>query len=172
MKKITFFLIAALSLLSHYVSARDVVGFWKSIDDKTHKPQSIIAIYKNQDKVFGRIIATYDEKTDKIIETTDNPKTRAPGVKGDPYYVGLDIIWDVSKAGTKYTNGQVMDPEKGRVYGVELWTEGNDKLIVRGKLLGFGRNQTWELAKDTDFPKGYKKPDLSKLTPKVLPVKG
>ena len=34
------------------------------------------------------------------------------------------------------------DPTKGKVYGCEMWREG-EKLIVRGKIAFLGRNQTW-----------------------------
>ncbi len=33
-------------------------------------------------------------------------------------------------------------PHQGKIYGCEMWREGN-KLIVRGKIGPFGRNQTW-----------------------------
>ena len=52
------------------------------------------------------------------------------------------------KKGDKYTNGEILDPKKGKVYDCDLWREG-DKLIVRGKIAFLGRNQTWE--PNTDF---------------------
>ena len=54
-------------------------------------------------------------------------------------------IWN--KKGDKYKGGESLDPKKGKVYGCEMWREG-DKLIVRGKIAFLGRNQTWEPNKD------------------------
>lgn len=149
--------------------AQDVVGFWKTIDDKTGRPESIIAIYDYNGKVFGRIVATYNEQG-KIDDTIYNPKDRAPGVIGNPFYAGLDIIWNLQKNGSKYSKGHIMDPEKGRVYDAEMWREGRH-LIVRGEIFFFGRNQAWDPALESDFPHGFKKPDLNTLVPSIPRVK-
>jgi uncharacterized protein (DUF2147 family) len=49
----------------------------------------------------------------------------------------------ITKKENKYTNGEILDPKKGKVYDCDLWREGG-KLIVRGKIAFLGRNQTWE----------------------------
>lgn len=150
----------------HLNQGGDITGFWKTVDEKTLKPQSIIAIYPYQGHYFGRIILTYYEDG-SVQDTIYNPKKRALGVVGNPYYVGLDIIWGLKNEGSKYKDGTILDPEKGHVYGAEAWRQ-DDKLIVRGKLLIFGRNQTWPPATEIDFPDGFQKPDLSLLIP-VIP---
>lgn len=145
---------------------KDIVGFWKTMNEKTKKPESVIAIYPYNGQLFGRIILTYFEDG-TIQDTIYNPKKRAPGVVGNPYYVGMDIIWDLKPVGNKYKDGSILDPEKGNVYGAEAWKKDED-LIVRGKLLMFGRNQTWPRANDADFPQDFKKPDISAFVP-VIP---
>jgi uncharacterized protein (DUF2147 family) len=149
--------------------SEDIMGFWKSISDETQKPQSIIAIYPYKDKYYGRLIATYDDNG-KIADTIEYPHEKAPAIKGNPYYAGLDIIWDLEKEkdGAKYINGVILDPQKGDEYAAKAWIE-NDNLIVRGEILFIGKNQTWPKAQDSDFPVGFKKPDLTKLIP-VIPV--
>jgi uncharacterized protein (DUF2147 family) len=168
-KAILFSVIYVLSFASTLVGD-DVIGFWKTIDDETHKPQSIVGIYKNHNKFYGRIVATYDEAGQSIKETLDSPKERAPGVEGHPYYVGMDIIWDLHHDGEKFTKGKILDPEKGRVYDAEMWTK-DGNLIVRGELFLFGKNETWLSASASDFPAGFKMPDLSALVPKIPHVK-
>lgn len=167
MKKTILFLIGLLSCMTTLSAADSIVGFWKTIDEKTGKPQSIVAIYKYQDKYYGRLIVTYDDNGN-IEDTVNDPKIKAPGVVGDPYYAGMDILWNLQEKGSKYEDGSIIDPEKGYVYGAELWREG-DNLIVRGELLFLGRNQTWPPAAENDFPHGFKKPNLSTLVP-VIPV--
>lgn len=156
--------------IAGFAIADDIVGFWKTVDEKTGKPQSVIALYEYQGKYYGRIIETFDEEG-QIQETLETPQGRAPGVKGNPYYVGLDIVWDLQKQGEKYINGHILDPEKGNVYNSEAWLDGDGNLIVRGELLIFGRNQTWPPAIQTDFPKDFKKPDLTTMVPKIPQVK-
>lgn len=167
MKKTLLFLL----LLFGTLHANDgVVGFWKTIDEKSGKQQSIIAIYPYGGKYYGRIIATYDEWGVNLIETTEAPKSRAPGVKGHPFYCGMDIIWNLQRSGPKLVNGKILDPEHGKVYDAEMWTK-NGNLIVRGKILCFGRNQTWLPVRDTDLPAHYQKPDLAQLVPAIPRVR-
>jgi uncharacterized protein (DUF2147 family) len=147
----------------------DVQGYWKTINEKTNHPESILAIYEYNGKMFGRIIATYNDQG-IVDDSIEKPVKRAPGVKGHPFYTGLDIMWNLEKKGKRYSKGNIMDPEKGRVYNAEIWREGSN-LIVRGEILIFGRNQTWKPALDNDFPVGFKKPALSTLVPNIQPVK-
>ena len=158
-----------LSFTSVIFAAQSAVGFWETINEDTHKPQSIIAIYKYQNMYYGRIIATFGTNG-KIKESIYDPQGRAPGVVGNPYYCGLDIIYNLSLQGKNYAGGKIMDPEQGKIYKVLMWLEGGN-LVVRGKLLMFGRNQTWIPAKDADFPKGFKKPDLTTMVPNIPKVK-
>ena len=144
--------------------ADNIQGFWKTIDEKTGQPQCIVAIYEYQNKYYGRIIGTYN-KQGEMNETLDAPQDRAPGVVGKPFYCGLDLIWDLKK-GSK-CKGKIVDPKKGNIYRAELWVK-DGNLIVRGKLLCFGRNQTWLPASNEDFPSTFKQPDVTQFVP-VIP---
>lgn len=152
-----------LFLFSTCVASEDISGFWKTVNEKTHRAESIVAVYEYQGKYYGRIILTFNEQG-QVQDTIYKASVRAPGVIGNPYYAGLDIIWDLKPHGKRFTDGEILDPEHGKVYGAELWTQG-DNLIVRGKLLIFGRNQTWPKALDSDFPSDFVKPDLAALIP-------
>lgn len=165
MRKVFLFCLILIGM-TNGLMADDIVGFWKSLDDKTGKPQSIVAIYKYLHKFYGRLVVTYNDNG-SVNDTIYNPKDRAPGVKGNPYYAGLDFIWNLKPDGKRYSDGKIMDPEKGRIYDSEMWTE-NGNLIVRGEFLFIGRNQTWPPATDKDFPPNFVKPDLTKLVP-VIP---
>lgn len=158
-KKLLFLLISCTGL-----AAQSIAGFWKSIDDETGKPRCVVAVYEYKDMYYGRMIATFDD-TGKVKETIYAPKGRAPGVLGNPYYCGLDFIWNLRDRGSKF-KGKIMDPEAGSIYNAELWVE-NGNLIVRGKLLFFGKSQTWLPATQADFPKGFKMPDTAKFVPEV-----
>jgi len=149
--------------------AEEITGYWKTINDKTGKPQSLVLIYPYQGKYFGRILATYNEDG-SFGDTIYQPKERAPGIIGNPYYSGMDIIWGLEKKGAKYTDGKIVDPERGSIYDAELWlNRGN--LVVRGELLFFGENQTWLRANEKDFPPNFKKLDIEKIIPIIPEVK-
>ncbi len=134
MKKLIYVFILIFS--SHVVFAKsNVEGFWTTIDDETNEAKSIVQIYEYQGKYFGR-----------IVELLKN-KEAVAALPASPKIEGLDIIWDLEKDDNKYKGGEILDPKKGKVYGCELWRDG-DNLIVRGKIAFLGRNQTWLPAKD------------------------
>lgn len=170
MNRLLAFTLSIFMLAHAFIAADDgIIGFWKTVDEVSGKAQSVVAVYQYDGRYFGRLILSYD-KNGSVNDTIYNPRERAPGVVGDPYYMGLDIIFNLKKVGNKYTDGSIIDPQKGNKYGAELWVDENN-LIVRGKLLFFGRNQTWPPAEQRDFPQGFVLPDISKFVPVIPKVK-
>ena len=149
MKKLL--LTAAMSLCALAAQATaNVTGYWTTIDDETKEAKSVVQIYEYQGKIYGR-----------VVELLKNPGAKAR-IKGSPAIKGLTIIWDLEKDGDTYSGGEILDPQKGKVYGCEIWREGR-KLIVRGKIAFLGRNQTWlpnTTFKGTDEKPTPKKPAL------------
>lgn len=168
MKRYVLHFMCFLFIATSLHAGENIEGFWKTINEKTGKAESIIAIYPYNGLWYGRIIASYGPQGE-IDDTIAQPKDRAPGVKGHPYYSGLDIIWNLQKQGTKFVNGKILDPQKGKIYDSELWNQNGD-LIVRGKILFFGRNQTWIAASQQDFPHGFELPDLTQMVPTIPQV--
>lgn len=155
-------LVAFLLCMSGSLFAHEIGGFWKAVDERTGRPRCIIAVYDYQGRHFGRIVAAFDKKG-RMVETIYQPNERAPGITGDPYYCGLDIIWGLEWRKKNFA-GKIIDPEKGNVYNCELWTNGGN-LIVRGKLLCFGKNQAWVPACEDDFSTHFAKPDITRFVP-------
>jgi len=157
-------------LFTFSVLAADIVGFWKTIDDATKKAQSVVAVYPYKGKYYGRIVATYDEHTGELKDTIYTPDERAPGVVGDPHYAGLDLIYNLVPKDHKFV-GNIIDPQKGKEYGAELWVNKKGNLIVRGKILIFGRNQEWLPFHENEFTQEFPKPDVVAFVPVVPKVK-
>ncbi len=154
------------AILTTLFGAEDISGFWKSLDDEG-RPQCIFGVYEHQGLYFGKVIGTYDEEG-KMNDTLYQPKARAEGVVGNPHTCGLDIVYNLQDRGATF-DGTIIDPTKGKTYNCSLWRAG-EYLIVRGKLLIFGRNITWFPTSKEDFPKDFKMPDLKKLTPTLPQV--
>ena len=57
----------------------------------------------------------------------------------------MEIIKGMKKSGDEYSEGNILDPEVGKIYSCKLWIEGND-LKVRGYWGPFYRTQTWHKA--------------------------
>ena len=119
------------------------VGKWNTVDDKSGKVVSEVELYEQGGKLFGRIVGL-TEPNDK----DGKPKVciKCGGADKDKPIIGLVIIREVALAGDRYKGGTIMDPEDGKVYRAELWTD-DGKLKVRGYLGPFYKTQTWVKAK-------------------------
>jgi uncharacterized protein (DUF2147 family) len=175
MMKTLLFILSCVTLILFSCSTSSepetgITGLWKSRDQNSDQPRALVAVYKYQDKYYGRMLATYDDDG-KIKDSIIEKKERAPGVEGNPPYCGMDFIYDVKEEGSSEENdkykGKIIDPEKGKVYDAELWLSGDD-LIVRGELWIFGKNIPWPRASKEDLPKGFSMSDIKKFVP-VIP---
>jgi len=127
-----------------------ITGFYKTIDDSTGNPRSIVALYTYEDLIGGRIVALFDEDGN-ISETILAPSRQARRVTGTPHIAGLDIIWGVHADDTTRRGGRIMDPQSGSIYRVTIREDG-DTLRVRGSLGPIGRTQTWHVVSVGDLP--------------------
>ena len=120
-------------------AAESPVGTWKTIDEKSGKPVSEVQLFEQGGKLNGKITAL-TEPNDKA----GKPKTctACKGDDKDKPIVGLVIVKDLTPDGDRYKGGTILDPEDGKVYKAELWTE-DGKLKVRGYLGVFYKTQTW-----------------------------
>ncbi|MBB5212535.1 DUF2147 domain-containing protein [Microbulbifer hydrolyticus] len=133
-------LIAFTSLLfTTQLAFADVVGRWKTIDDETGQAKSIVEIYEQDGKYFGRVV-------DLLMKPDDTVCDACPGDKKGKKIVGMNIVTNMVKKGDVYEGGQILDPTKGKVYDCKMWEE-NGNLMVRGYLGFFYRTQTWYPAK-------------------------
>jgi len=141
MKFITSLLLALF--LFGNVTAQDVFGKWKTIDDETGIEKSIVEIFEKDGKAYGKILEVIDPDAPKNA-TCQN----CPGDDANKPIVGLVFIKGLVKDGDEYTDGKVLDPENGKLYKCYITLEEPNKLKVRG-YVGFsllGRTQYWQRA--------------------------
>lgn len=141
MKKLIAFSLVLL-FASVTLMGQTPVGKWKTIDDATGKVRSIVEIYEYQGKLYGKILEllnrTPDEDVDPICKV-------CPGARKDKKVKGMVILSGLSKSGSEWTGGNILDPKNGKEYSCTLSMENADKLKVRG-YIGFsmiGRTQYW-----------------------------
>ncbi len=116
------------------------VGFWRTMDDKTHQPRGIVRIYEENNQFFGKIETSFDPE-----EMTAHCE-KCTGDRKDAPLIGLVIMRGVTKRGSEYGGGEILDPETGWVYRCRFVLSGQgSKLLVRGYLgvSMLGRTQTW-----------------------------
>lgn len=130
---------AVFAFTSMTLYGQEVFGTWKTIDDATGKARSLVEIYSEDGKVYGKIIELIDP--DKPNPVCD----KCSGEDKDQPVIGLTFIKGLEKDGNEYNSGKILDPENGKLYQCYITLEEEDKLKVRG-YIGislFGRTQYW-----------------------------
>lgn len=117
-----------------------IVGKWKTIDDKTNEPKSIVQIYEKDGKYFGRIEELFRNPGEDPDPVCD--KCPDGDVRKDQPTKGMVIIKDLVQKGDTYEGGTILDPKEGKIYTCKLWVE-QGELMVRGYIAFFFRTQTW-----------------------------
>jgi uncharacterized protein (DUF2147 family) len=119
------------------------VGKWKTIDDETNAPRSIVEITDVNGELQGRILQIFyrpDEKPDPVCEACE-------GERKDKPVIGMTFLWGLKPDGSnEWASGSVLDPKNGKIYNAKATlTEAGQKLRLRG-FIGtpiLGRTQIW-----------------------------
>jgi len=145
-----FFTIFLLPLGLSNISIADdsVIGTWKTIDDNTGDPKSIVRLFKQDNKLYGEVIRLFrnpDEDQDPLCEKcTDHRK--------DKNILGMQVIDGLTYKNGKWRDGEILDPESGTKYKCEIWRN-KENLSVRGYVFLFFRTQTWVKYENTQIHK-------------------
>ena len=126
--------------LGAFSQVSNIVGSWKTIDDKTDEAKSIVRIYKaKNDKYYGKIEKLFKNPDGKCVNCKDDNK--------DKPILGMVIITDMKEKGDKLDGGFILDPANGEKYHVTItYDKENERLKLRGSIDSFGvvgRNQYW-----------------------------
>jgi uncharacterized protein (DUF2147 family) len=140
MKKILLVVVALI--LAPFAFANDSpVGLWKTIDDKSGKPRSIVRIVEENGEFKGTVEKGLEEgeSPDRVCDKCDPPR------KGQKI-LGMTFMWGLKKDGNEFKGGEILDPDNGKIYKCKMkLVDGGKKLDVRG-FIGIsliGRTQTW-----------------------------
>jgi uncharacterized protein (DUF2147 family) len=130
------------SAVTAMAQADTPVGTWQTIDDHTGQPKALVQITQDGS-------GDLDGKVIKGLSPNDQPDRRCTActdARKDQLILGMTIINDMKKVDDGWDNGQILDPENGKIYKCKMHLEdGGQKLVVRG-YIGvslLGRSQTW-----------------------------
>ena len=121
------------------MQSQSVIGKWKTIDDATGEAKSIVEVFSKSGKIYAKVFDILDPAT------KNNLCKQCSGDDKNKPILGLTIIKGLSKDGSEYNSGEILDPKNGKLYKCALTLESKDKLKVRG-YIGFsllGRTQYW-----------------------------
>jgi uncharacterized protein (DUF2147 family) len=123
-----------------FAQETSILGKWKTIDDETNEPKSIVQIYEKDGRYFGQITELFRKPGEDPAPVCD--KCPNDDVRKDQPIKGMVILKDLVQDGDKYKDGTILDPKKGKIYNCKVWLEGGD-LKLRGYIAFLFRTQTW-----------------------------
>ena len=126
-------------------NSKTPVGIWNTIDDTWNQVKSEVEIVERNGELFGyirKIFLLPHEGKDPVCIACE-------GKLKNTKIVGMTILNDFKLNGTKWEDGEILDPGNGKVYTASIWLLNNDELKVRGFLGPFYRTQTWKRVKST-----------------------
>ena len=137
---IKLFLLGTFILVFQGVNSQSILGEWKTIDDISGNPKSILEVYEKGGLIYGKVqkILEKGKENAKCIKCKDELK--------DKPVLGMLIINRLkNKSKNEYSGGEILDPENGRKYRCKIWLDPKNpnELKVRGYLAFFYRTQTW-----------------------------
>jgi uncharacterized protein (DUF2147 family) len=134
--------IAALLSMSAWAADNSPIGLWKTIDDETGKPKSLVRITESNGEFKGKI-----EKLFRPADQDQNPKcVKCEDANKDQPIIGMTILTGMKQDGDEYSGGHILDPNKGKIYKSKMSViEDGKKLKLRGYIGTplLGRTQIW-----------------------------
>jgi len=138
-----FVILFLVIILSFTVSSQSIFGKWKTIDGETGEEKSIVEIYKENGKIFGKVVGILNPNDRNVL---------CDKCKGDEYntpVMGLVLMKNMQKEGKYYKGGTIFDPERGKKYRCRLYIDKDkpDILQVRGYIAFLYSSQYWKRVK-------------------------
>lgn len=137
------YLTLILLIITNSINSQSIFGKWYSTNEETGEIDSVIEVYKKQEKAFGKIIEIKNsERKNAVCDLCKDKNKNKP-------ILGLNILNGLEKDGEEWSGGTILDPRNGNVYKCFIQLVQQDKLKIRG-YLGlsiFGKTAYWQRAK-------------------------
>lgn len=137
-----FSLCGLLSLVTAQAANLDSpAGQWKTIDDQSGKPKSIVQITEDNGVLTGKIAELLEGASEKTCG-------KCEGALKDKPLVGMRILWGLKKAGDEWADGKIFNPTDGGTYTSKVkLLDGGNTLEVTGSWMFIKRSQRWQRIK-------------------------
>lgn len=125
---------------SSFANAAEATGRWKTIDDQTGKPKSIVEITRAADGSYtGKIVELLNpSKPNPVCDKCKDDRKNKP-------ITGMEIIRGMKADGAnQWSGGTILKPDEGKVYKSKMQLlEDGKKLEVSGCVAFICKSQTW-----------------------------
>jgi len=119
-----------------------VLGVWKTIDEKTNQPSSLIRLEEKNGELIGTVTELIPTPGETLVTHCNLCKDERKGKA----ITGMIIMKGLRKSSPGvWSGGEILDPEEGEIYKVKITMVNDKTLDVRG-YIGIpllGRTQTW-----------------------------
>ena len=133
--KVTLF----IYILINSFQSNEIEDVWITQDDETGKKKSEVLLYKNNGKLYGKIInLLLEEDKGKLCVNCKGENKNLP-------IEGMIIVEGLMLNGKTWEEGTILDPKSGKTYSCYINFDDDNTLKVRG-YIGFsllGRTQKW-----------------------------
>ena len=134
-----FKVILFIYILINSFQSNEIEDVWVTQDDETGKKKSEVLLYKNNGKLYGKIInLLLEEDKGKICINCKGENKNLP-------IEGMVIVEGLKLNGKTWEEGTILDPKSGKTYSCYINFDDDNTLKVRG-YIGFsllGRTQKW-----------------------------
>lgn len=135
-----------LGIGSAFAANDDIVGKWRSIDDKTGFSKGIVEISKDSNGVYsGKII----EVVPRPGYTPKSVCNKCTGELKNKPILGLQVLSNMKQSAnnkSEFSGGTILDPLNGKFYKSKIRLSSNGSRITMRGYVGVevvGRSQTW-----------------------------
>jgi uncharacterized protein (DUF2147 family) len=139
----TILLLASLLPCVAFAQQASPIGQWRTIDDHSGKPRSVVEVHANADGTLSARIV-------RLIDQSKGPNPMCDACRGALHgkpVVGMTIAWGLRRDGEAWSGGRILDPDNGKEYSVKFTPAKDGRTLeVRG-YIGFsllGRTQVWQ----------------------------
>ena len=134
-----FKIILFTCMLVNSYQTSQIEGVWITQDDETGKKKSEVLLYKNEGKLYGKILNLLLEEDKGKLCVNCKGENKNLAIEGMVIVEGLELN------GKTWEEGTILDPKSGKTYSCYITFENENTLKVRG-YIGFsllGRTQKW-----------------------------
>ena len=126
-------------MLVNSYQTNQIEGVWITQDDETGKKKSEVLLYKNEGKLYGKILNLLLEEDKGKLCVNCKGENKNLAIEGMVIVEGLELN------GKTWEEGTILDPKSGKTYSCYITFENDNTLKVRG-YIGvslLGRTQKW-----------------------------
>ena len=117
-------------MLVNSYQTNQIEGVWITQDDETGKKKSEVLLYKNEGKLYGKILNLLLEEDKGKLCVNCKGENKNLAIEGMVIVEGLELN------GKTWEEGTILDPKSGKTYSCYITFENDNTLKVRG-YIGF-----------------------------------